>query len=507
MVLSQLSEIEPRLRRFFPVDLATAVRGKEGTAALIHLFEHLRTLQRILHDYVPRRVAETASVPGEIRHAWEEGALMFTDLAGFTPLMEANAARGRAGAEALLGILSSYFAEMIEIISKSGGELLEFTGDALLAVFLPGQRQNETTRAVRAGLRMQRAMRRFEQIETPQGSYSLRMRVGVHHGRFLRADIGTPLRMEHVLLGNALLRAKHTEGAGRVGRVSLSAESMARLAGQFRCEPLTTGYWLAVDDFTEEQLGEYDLLPPRRRSGATILWDRSTEGLAAEIAKELNAIESLACYLPQAVLRMIVMSVASRQVPPNFPVPTVLFANLTGLPEALDRARSGEEAQIVALFSAAVAQINDAVEVFGGVLKKVTYHLTGSDMMIFFGVPELHTDDPVRAVRAAMALRSVVADLEPLLIDGKPVNAACQIGLARGPVFAAEVGEPHGRREFNILGDTVNTAARLMNRAEPDQILLTGAIYREIAREFPCEMIGAEALKGKTIPTPIYRLL
>src|SRR5574341_1381593 len=107
-------------------------------------------------------------------------------------LMEATAARGRAGAGTLLRVLNSYFAEMIEIISKSGGNLLEFTGDAILAQFPADERGRDTAQAVRAGLRMQRAMARFASIQTAQGNFSLNMRLGIHRGRYLSADIGTP---------------------------------------------------------------------------------------------------------------------------------------------------------------------------------------------------------------------------------------------------------------------------------------------------------------------------
>jgi adenylate cyclase len=58
---------------------------------------------------------------------------------------------------------------MIEIISKSGGDLLEFTGDALLILFPSNEKKNDTLRAVRAGLRMQRAMKHFAEIDTPHG--------------------------------------------------------------------------------------------------------------------------------------------------------------------------------------------------------------------------------------------------------------------------------------------------------------------------------------------------
>src|SRR5258706_14811371 len=130
--------------------------------------------------------------PGEMQHAWQEGSLMFTDLAGFTPLIEANMALGRAGAAALLQLLSRYFAAMIEIISKSGGNLLEFTGDALLAIFPADRRRSDTARAIRAGLRRQRAMAQFAAIDTPRAPLPLGMRVGIYTGPFLRANIGTP---------------------------------------------------------------------------------------------------------------------------------------------------------------------------------------------------------------------------------------------------------------------------------------------------------------------------
>jgi adenylate cyclase len=64
---------------------------------LERVFEHLRTLQRILHDYTSRLISEKAPKPGEIRYEWQRGTLMITDLAGFTRLMETNASQGKSG--------------------------------------------------------------------------------------------------------------------------------------------------------------------------------------------------------------------------------------------------------------------------------------------------------------------------------------------------------------------------------------------------------------------------
>ena len=137
-------------------------------------------------------------------------------------------------------------------------------------------------------------------------------------------------------------------------------------------------------------------------------------------------------------------------------------------------------------------------------MKKVTYHLSGSDIVIYFGVPTAHTNDPMRAVEAALAIREVVCQIKPPTIAGIQPEISCQIGLHQGPAFVAEIGEPRGRREFNVLGDTVNTAARLMNKAGKNQILVSGCVHDAVALRFETEPLGEVALKGKSAAVPIF---
>ncbi|MCB9451556.1 MAG: adenylate/guanylate cyclase domain-containing protein [Anaerolineaceae bacterium] len=504
---SPLIKIESRLRTLLPANLYAAAWVDPSPARLTQVFEHLRSLQWILHDYVPRHVLEAMPNPGEITHEWQEGTLMFTDLAGFTPLTEASARHGRAGAEILMEILNGYFAEMIEIISKSGGNLLEFTGDAMLVQFPASERRNDTNQAVRAGLRMQRAMVHYAQLETAQGTFALGMRIGLHYGRFLTADIGTPRRMEHVLLGKAVQLSKKAEGAGQEGKVCLTTAAYERVQNDFRFEPSNReGHVLVTDDLSDEELGEYDIPRPSRRLPTALLLDRSVEGLVSTIEDALNNVEPLASYIPSPILNLVVESTAQRVIPPHFPTLTALFVNFIGLAEVADELVSAEEDLLLSAFSRAFALINAAVESRGGVLKNVTYHLSGSDMLIYFGVPNAHTDDTVRAAATAMAIRDIILNLETPHVTGRTLKTSCQIGLAKGPVFAAEVGEPRGRREFNILGDSVNIAARLMGRSEDNQIMITEAVYHEIQGHFQCSSLGMVALKGKSAATPVYTL-
>ncbi len=503
---SPLESIESRLRSLLPADLYATAWVDPSPTTLERVFEHLRTLQRILHDYSSRQISENPPRPGEVRFNWQKGSLMFTDMVGFTRLMEANAAYGKNGAQSLLKVLNMYFAEMLEIISKSGGDLLEFTGDALLALFPSDDKRNHVVQAVKAGLRMQRAMNRFADIETPNGSLHLGMRVGIHAGRFLMADIGTPRRMEHVLLGSTVQQAKLTESNGAPGRVCLSDRAFVRAATDFRFEAGKPGYHLVVDDLTEEQLGEYEIIP-RRRMASSVLFERSVAGMMDEINGALKAIEPLASLLPPPVLSLLVESAADRRIPPDFPSPTIVFVNFIGLPELVDRVLPGEELKVVSGFSRAFAQINAAVEARGGMLKKITYHLSGSDIVIYFGVPAAHTNDPVRAASAALAIRDIITNIKPPTVGAAPPEIRCQIGIATGACFAAEIGEPRGRREFNVLGDTVNTTARLMDRAAKNQILLGGRVYEAIEPYFRCNALEPVSLKGKSAPIPIFELV
>ena len=154
-----------------------------------------------------------------------------------------------------------------------------------------------------------------------------------------------------------------------------------------------------------------------------------------------------------------------------------------------------------------IALINAEVEARNGMLRKVTHHLGGPDMLIVFGVPNAHADDTVRAAEVALRIRELVrsSTLEDPSREGNTVS--CRIGLARGLVFAAEIGATRGRRTFNVLGDAVNTAARLMAYAGDDQILMTSAACDAVVDRFHCRSLGASALKGKTEPVSVHALI
>jgi class 3 adenylate cyclase len=70
----------------------------------------------------------------------------------------------------------------------------------------------------------------------------------------------------------------------------------------------------------------------------------------------------------------------------------------------------------------------------------------------------------------------------------------------------AEVGDPRGRREYNVLGDTVNTTARLMSSAQKNQIVVSERVQKAISEKYECHLLGAVSLKGKNAPMQLYEL-
>ena len=508
---SPLTTIESRLRYLLPSEMYVAMWGNPSVEVMIQVHNHLRTLQRILHDYTSKQIDITKLKPGDVKTEWQHGTMMFTDLAGFTKLMEANSSKGRAGAENLLKELTKYFSTMISIISKSGGELVEFTGDAMLVLF-PKKRDksDDAKRAIRAGLRMQRAMIDFAEIQTPSGIVNLKMRIGIHSGKFLTAEIGTPRRMEHVLLGKDVQKAKLTESNGFNERVNVSQSAYELAKDDFRFEEGNPEYHLVIDDLTASNLGDYEITPVGRRMASSVLFDlKDKKEVLNNIIELLNSIEPLASYIPDPVLSMLVESAADRRIPPDFLSPTIMFVNFIGLPESADRVLPGEERKLAASFSKAFSLINAAVEARGGVLKKVTYHLSGSDIVIYFGVPNAHTNNEMRAASAAVAIREIVegVNAKAPTIGGIKPDVYCQIGINTGPAFVAEIGDPRGRREFNVLGDTVNTAARLMNRAQKNQIIIAEPVKQAIESKYECLSIGEVPLKGKSKPLNLFELV
>lgn len=349
---------------------------------------------------------------------------------------------------------------------------------------------------------MQEEMKEFAKLEILGEEFKLGMRIGVHYGEFLTADIGTPHRMEHILLGDAVLHTKQAESRGKNGRVCLSPSTLELIKDEYEIELSEEGYGLIV----AEVLEDYKPSVPKRRKSSMVLMDHSHDELVKVTSDALDKLEPLASFIPQPVLKLLIENASARGLPPDFPEPTLLFINLLGLPDNLYEIDEENTQILVTEFSRLISLINAEIETHGGVMKKVTYHHAGPDIMAFFGCPNSHTNNTERAVKAAQGIRTLVKRMKPIEIHKQSYKIQSHIGLNKGQAFAAEIGGRQGRREFNVLGNTVNTAARLMDFAQANQIILSESVYTSLGERYRVIEHKDVVLKGRSRTLTLYEL-
>jgi class 3 adenylate cyclase/tetratricopeptide (TPR) repeat protein len=177
-------------------------------------------------------------------------------------------------------------------------------------------------------------------------------------------------------------------------------------------------------------------------------------------------------------------------------VVTIVFSDLKGstsLGEALDSEALREV--MTRYFDA----MRGELERHGGVIEK----FIGDAVMAVFGLPRLHEDDALRAVRAASGMQAALEALNDELQRVYGVQLANRTGVNTGEVVA---GDPSTGQRL-VTGDAVNVAARLEQAAGEREVLLGELTYRLVRDDVDIEEVEPLELKGKSEPVPAYRLV
>ncbi|MFN2470368.1 MAG: adenylate/guanylate cyclase domain-containing protein [Gaiellaceae bacterium] len=175
---------------------------------------------------------------------------------------------------------------------------------------------------------------------------------------------------------------------------------------------------------------------------------------------------------------------------------TVVFSDVTGS-TALGERLDPESLRNV--MSRYFDEMQAALERHGGTVEK----FIGDAVMAVFGIPALHEDDALRALRAAAEMRERLAIVNEVLQRDLGVTVEARIGVNTGEVVTGDAGA----RERLVTGDAVNVAARLEQAAQPGEILLGEETYRLARAAIEVEPAGALELKGKAQPLAAYRLV
>ena len=391
--------------------------------------------------------------PGEL---WRvvDGTLVFADVSGFTALTEKLSRRGRIGAEEIVETLNRVFGPMLRIAGARGGELLKFGGDALLFLF---RGDDHTEQACDAAVEMRTALRQAAAVPTSVGRLSLKMSVGVHSGDIHLFLVGSPTR-ELLILGPGATATAEAEKAAEAGEIVVSADTAARMA---------------PDAVRPRQDGELLL---RRRSAHT------AAGATFDVP-EVDR-ERLLGLFPRAL---------GEYLDPGIPDPehrsvSIAFIKFSGTDALL--AGPGPDSLAEALHRT-VSLVEEALEPEGISLLATDLDSDGGKFFLGSGIPRAFDDNEGRMLRA---LRRIADADSPLPL---------QLGINRGHVFAAEVGIPE-RGAYTGMGDTTNTAARIMSKAPPGKLYAHPAVLEHSRTRFEVQPAGPFPMKGKAVPLLVY---
>ena len=413
--------------------------------------------------YLPRTLIERwsrAPAAPPIWHDHIDGTLMHCDMSGFTAMSERLAGRGKEGAELMAGVLNRFFDRMLAIADGWGGLQMKFGGDAMLLLF---DGHGHASRAAACALDMQRAMAEFKDIEAGGERHRLRMRAGIHSGRFVAASAGDPDGLLHyLLLGADVSFSTEVEAAAPLGATALSAPSVALLDGRARLTAHGDLWRLRAVDAVE---------PPRSRPG-------------------IDAA-------PDAVLRRYVMPplvADDAHFPAEHRRVTAIFINLLGVAGLI---ASHAAAEAMRHTDAYMKLVFAGLERHGGYLAGSDASDHGDKLIVLFGAPVSTAADEASALRFVLDLQ------RDLTVSGSPLQH--RIGVSTGFVFAGEIGSS-SRREYTVIGDSVNLAARLMTAAPNGSIYVSSPTVERAGDEFAVTSLKPMSVKGKAAPVRAFRL-
>ncbi len=385
--------------------------------------------------------AESVSNPPVTQRA--DAVVLYADVAGFTALAESFANTGAFGTEQLTRIINRWFAVTADAVAASGGSVVDFAGDALVGMFdyTPETASAVARRAIRCADLIREATAEVPPVPTPDGARSLTIRVGLASGPVLLMLLGDPAtRLQHLIAGPALTGAIDALHQADRGEVVVDS-ALRRIAG-----PPTASdppFVPPAPSTTElEGLIEPFLHPAIR---TRLRFGRH------ELVNEHRKVTTAFVQLPDL----------------SIDDPTTV--------DALQR------------YLAAGVKVIDR---FGGHLRHLMADDKGTVLVAVFGTPVSHEDDEERALRCG---------LELLKLSGGVDSG----GVTTGPVFCGEVGSDV-RREYAVVGDAVNLAARLMQAAPPGHLLVDRATYERVRNLAVAGDEISVTAKGKAKPVPAW---
>lgn len=408
---------------------------------------------------------------------YPEGAALFVDISGFTPLTEAlaQAFGPRRGVDLLCQQINAVYEALIAIVEAYDGSVITFAGDAITCWFDNGYRVGSgTRRAVACAHEMQAVMAKFAALEHPAGgTLALTIKVGCASGRARRFSVGDPQFSQFdVLAGATVDRMAAAERLAHAGEVVVDRATLEVLGSPMVADWRSNG---ESEEGMAVLLPPHEAIAPRPALPAAEPWPQAETVLRAWLSPDIY---------PRLVAAEGDFFLELRPA-------VACFIHLVGLDYDHD-------ADAPAKLDRYIRWAQSVLGRFAGTLLELIVGDKGCYLYATWGAPVMHEDAGQRAAYAALELRTPPPELAFM--------GDVQIGMSSGIMRVGAYGS-RSRRSYGVLGDEVNVAARLMQAGDPGQILISGRIHTACAGQMLCEELPPATLKGKRQPVAVYRLI
>jgi adenylate cyclase len=180
-------------------------------------------------------------------------------------------------------------------------------------------------------------------------------------------------------------------------------------------------------------------------------------------------------------------------------VATVLFADIRGFTSMSENMEAADVLQMLNEYFEVMVEI--AFDNEGTVDKFV-----GDEIMLLWGAPVGHDDDASRAVRAALDMQTALIEFNATRVAEGSLPIQIGIGVNTGDLVAGYIGSSR-TMSYSVIGDTVNTAARLCSAAKEREIIISENTYEAIKDEFNVRALDPIKVKGKAAELQVFSVL
>lgn len=226
----------------FDIEASKEIRSKDEIGTLALAFDEMTSglkerdkIKNMFTKFHGTSITETLLEEDDLRKGKKcDAVVFFSDIRGFTDFSN------HKSPEEVVSMLNSYFEVMVGIITKHGGVVDKFVGDAIMAIWgAPHSTGDDARNALYACLEMREALAEFNDDRVSQGHEPIKMGMGLHAGPVVAGTVGSNERMEYTVIGDTVNTASRIEASTKsFGTDLLISEAVAKLIeDEFLLEP------------------------------------------------------------------------------------------------------------------------------------------------------------------------------------------------------------------------------------------------------------------------------